>query len=161
MENRFGELISSKTQLFKKAAFLPGYPAWYRSLCDRDQDGLVGPIGITTAAQVVPKLLKLTWDGYPLYHCRELGWGYLVPGRPLEYCRTDIADPVLSAFPLKRALELFPPRHTSTTQPEVSSNETSQGLITVEDAMRQLHQMTALTADPLSIAALRKVYPIY
>lgn len=155
LEAQFSELISSKAQLYKKPAFLPGYPAWYRSLCDKDQDGLIGPAEMTTSAQVVPKLLKLTWDGYPLYHNRELGWGYLVPGRPLEYCRTD-ADPAVSAFPLKKALELFPPRESSTESVEMNG-KTLKGIISIEEAMRQLQRMTEMTADQESLVALRQV----
>lgn len=27
----------------------------------------------------VPKLMRMTWDGYPLHYDAKLGWGYLVP----------------------------------------------------------------------------------
>ena len=37
---------------------------------------------LTTSKRVVPKLLRLTWDGYPLHYDRRFGWGYVVPGRP-------------------------------------------------------------------------------
>ena len=36
-------------------------------------------LAVTTKRQVVPKLLKLTWDGFPLHYHRAHGWGYLVP----------------------------------------------------------------------------------
>nr|CAG4641448.1 EOG090X00SQ [Eurycercus lamellatus] len=151
LENQLKNLIDTKTLLFKKPSFLPGYPGWYRSLCDRQQDGLVGPVEISTSAQVVPKLLKLTWDGYPLHHCRELGWGYLVPGRPIEYCRKDV-DSSATAFPLKEALAMFPPRAVS------HDSGTTKGIITCEEAMRELHQMTESTADPFGLAALREAF---
>jgi DNA polymerase gamma 1 len=39
---------------------------------------------------VTPKLLRLTWDGYPVHHDDTHGWGYLVPGRT-----DNLEDPVL------------------------------------------------------------------
>lgn len=121
---------------------MPGYPNWYCLLCDRVQDGLVGPSEVSTSAQVVPKLLKLTWDGYPLFHSRALGWGYLVPGRPLDLSRQD--ENVIP-FPLKEAFSLSPPRIAE-------QNLSTQGIITAEEALMQLGQMTDLSADPLELA---------
>lgn len=31
--------------------------------------------------RVTPKLMALTWDGFPLHYSDSHGWGYLVPGR--------------------------------------------------------------------------------
>ena len=31
---------------------------------------------------MVPKLLRLTWDGFPLHYDRRFGWGFVAPGRP-------------------------------------------------------------------------------
>ena len=31
--------------------------------------------------RITPKLLHLTWDGFPLHYDATHGWGYLVPGR--------------------------------------------------------------------------------
>lgn len=31
--------------------------------------------------RVTPKLMGLTWDGFPLHYAEKHGWGYLVPGR--------------------------------------------------------------------------------
>lgn len=39
-----------------------------------------GPQLISTKMRVVPKLLRLTWLGYPLHYDEKHGWGYLVPG---------------------------------------------------------------------------------
>lgn len=30
----------------------------------------------------VPKLMRMTWDGYPLHYDEKHGWGYLVPNTP-------------------------------------------------------------------------------
>lgn len=149
LQNKFRPLMESRNLLYKKSPFLPGYPAWYRNLCSKDQDGLLGPSDITTSSQVVPKLLKLTWDGYPLFHSRDLGWGYLVPGRPLEYCSQEL-DAVHAAFPLKEALQLFPPKFV-----QVSAK--TQGIITVEEAINKLQRITSETEDPISMGTLWKV----
>ena len=129
LEEQFRQLMDSRDRLFKRAAFLPGYPAWYRSLCDRHQDGLDGPKEITTSNQSVPKLLKLTWDGYPLFHSRALGWGYLVPGRPLELGSRGICQED-NSFPLNVALDEFPPK-------EMQDIELTQGMITAQVALQQ------------------------
>lgn len=34
---------------------------------------------ISANSQVTPSLLRLQWDGRPLYHMKNSGWGYLVP----------------------------------------------------------------------------------
>lgn len=31
--------------------------------------------------RVTPKLMAMTWDGFPLHYSERHGWGYLVPGR--------------------------------------------------------------------------------
>ena len=59
---------------------------WYSELHPKwnDPDWKPGASLITTAKRVTPKLLKLTWDGYPLYYDSKHGWGYIVP------CKSDI-----------------------------------------------------------------------
>lgn len=103
---------------------------------------MIGPSEVSTSAQVVPKLLKLTWDGYPLFHSRELGWGYLVPGRPLDLSRQDEN---VAPFPLKEVFALCPPR-------TAKKSAIVQGIVTAEEALMQLGQMTDLSADPLELA---------
>lgn len=29
--------------------------------------------------KITPKLLSLTWEGYPLHYIKDKGWGFLVP----------------------------------------------------------------------------------
>lgn len=36
---------------------------------------------ISLQMRVTPKLMGLTWDGFPLHYAEKHGWGYLVPGR--------------------------------------------------------------------------------
>jgi len=152
LETQFQNLMATKSLLYKKGSFLPGYPGWYRALCDRNN--LEGPMEISTSAQVVPQLLKLTWEGYPLHHSRELGWGYLVPGRPLELCQSNWElPPELAQFPLQRALQLFPPRVSGSQD----YSKITKGIISSDEAMRLLDVMDSSTADPLGMAALWQV----
>ncbi|XP_068131310.1 DNA polymerase subunit gamma-1 [Hyperolius riggenbachi] len=67
----------------KRNQHLPGHPEWYRKLCPKfdDPDWVPGPSLISIQMRVTPKLMRLTWDGYPLHFSDKHGWGYLVPGR--------------------------------------------------------------------------------
>lgn len=60
---------------------LPGYPNWYRKLCARtgEKEGTPEPENMSTSLQIVPKILKLTWNGFPLHHEKKFGWGFLKP----------------------------------------------------------------------------------
>lgn len=83
---KFQYLYDLKDQLPARRPLLPGYPAWYRKLCqkppkddDRDCEWTPGPSEISTGMQIAPKLLSLCWEGFPLHYTREHGWGFLVP----------------------------------------------------------------------------------
>uniref|UniRef100_A0A8C8VDS2 DNA polymerase subunit gamma-1 n=1 Tax=Pelusios castaneus TaxID=367368 RepID=A0A8C8VDS2_9SAUR len=67
----------------KRIQHLPGHPEWYRKLCPRldDPDWVPGPSLISLQMRVTPKLMRLTWDGFPVHYSEKYGWGYLVPGR--------------------------------------------------------------------------------
>lgn len=62
---------------------LPGYPEWYIDLCSKyksqGETWHPGPHKLTTGIRIVPKLMRLTWDGYILHHTIQHGWGFLVP----------------------------------------------------------------------------------
>ncbi|KAM9311357.1 DNA polymerase subunit gamma-1 [Gastrophryne carolinensis] len=67
----------------KRTQHMPGHPGWYRKLCPKleDPDWVPGPSLISIQMRLTPKLMRLTWDGFPLYFSEKHGWGYLVPGR--------------------------------------------------------------------------------
>ncbi|KAM4749032.1 DNA polymerase subunit gamma-1 [Rhinophrynus dorsalis] len=69
--------------LLKRHQHLPGHPGWYRKLCPKleDPEWVPGPSLISLQMRLTPKLMRLTWDGFPLYYSDKHGWGYLVPGR--------------------------------------------------------------------------------
>ncbi|KAJ8942912.1 hypothetical protein NQ314_009887 [Rhamnusium bicolor] len=82
LEEKFQYLWETKENLSRIKTLLPGYPNWYRKLCTKPASSplwVPGPSQISTAMQITPKLLSLTWEGYPLHYIREKGWGFLVP----------------------------------------------------------------------------------
>ncbi|XP_071545514.1 DNA polymerase subunit gamma-1-like isoform X2 [Panulirus ornatus] len=97
-----------------KVKKLPGYPNWYRKLCARtgEKQGSPEPENMSTRLQIVPKLLRLTWDGFPLHYERQYGWGYLKPlysnvseiPHP-EIPSVDSNDKEMPVFPVKALYE--------------------------------------------------------
>ncbi|XP_041965966.1 DNA polymerase subunit gamma-1 [Alosa sapidissima] len=68
----------------KRRQHLPGHPSWYRKLCvklSESEDWSPGASLISLQMRVTPKLMGMTWDGFPLHYTDQHGWGYLVPGR--------------------------------------------------------------------------------
>lgn len=53
------------------------------------EDWSPGASLISLQMRVTPKLMGLTWDGFPLHYSDQRGWGYLVPGR-----RDNLDSPV-------------------------------------------------------------------
>ncbi|XP_033823740.1 DNA polymerase subunit gamma-1 isoform X2 [Periophthalmus magnuspinnatus] len=76
-------LKTTADRLPKRRQHLPGHPGWYRKLCEKMSlpDWSPGASLISLQMRVTPKLMGLTWDGFPLHHTEKHGWGYLVPGR--------------------------------------------------------------------------------
>lgn len=82
LEEKFKMLWKTKDNLPKVRPLLPGYPNWYRKLCTKPgatPDWVPGPHLLSTSMKITPKLLSLTWEGYPLHYLRDKGWGFLVP----------------------------------------------------------------------------------
>lgn len=57
----------------KRARKAKDKPQWYRGLLKKNQ------LHITPQTQVAPYLLRMKWEGYPLFHHKDRKWGYLVP----------------------------------------------------------------------------------
>lgn len=66
----------------RHSSLLSGH-RWYRKLCPRldDPAWTPGPSLLSLQMRITPKLMALTWDGFPLHFSERHGWGYLVPGR--------------------------------------------------------------------------------
>jgi len=54
---------------------MPGMPKWYKDLFPKGD----GPINLTVRTRVAPLLLRLSWDGYPLFWSDKYGWTFRVP----------------------------------------------------------------------------------
>uniref|UniRef100_A0A3Q3KTL4 DNA polymerase subunit gamma-1 n=1 Tax=Labrus bergylta TaxID=56723 RepID=A0A3Q3KTL4_9LABR len=77
-------LKETVNRLPKRRQHLPGHPGWYRKLCEKmseDDSWSPGASLISLQMRLTPKLMGLTWDGFPLHYTEKHGWGYLVPGR--------------------------------------------------------------------------------
>uniref|UniRef100_A0AAQ4QG03 DNA polymerase subunit gamma-1 n=1 Tax=Gasterosteus aculeatus aculeatus TaxID=481459 RepID=A0AAQ4QG03_GASAC len=78
------KLKETVSRLPKRRQHLPGHPGWYRKLCEKmseEDSWSPGANLISLQMRVTPKLMGLTWDGFPLHYTDKHGWGYLVPGR--------------------------------------------------------------------------------
>eukprot|EP00795_Rhopilema_esculentum_P006484 gene6484-11938_t len=69
--------------LYKRRQHMVGFPSWYRKLCPKmsDPEWEAGPSLVSPQTRYAPILLRLTWDGFPLFFSGKYGWGYLVPDR--------------------------------------------------------------------------------
>ncbi|XP_041969619.1 DNA polymerase subunit gamma-1, mitochondrial isoform X2 [Aricia agestis] len=106
LSKRFQHLYDLSKALPVKRPYLAGYPAWYRKLCtkpDGSADWSPGANNVTTSMQITPKLLRLTWEGYPLHHIKGEGWGFLVP-----FSRTQEEVEDEPKLPLNKLLETCP-----------------------------------------------------
>lgn len=54
---------------------MPGMPAWYKGLFTKAD----GPIGLSVRTRIAPLLLRLAWDGHPLFWSDKYGWTFRVP----------------------------------------------------------------------------------
>jgi DNA polymerase gamma 1 len=55
------------------------WPKWYWDLTAPKKDLPPGTVDITIRTRYSPILLKLSWQGWPLFHSREHGWTFRVP----------------------------------------------------------------------------------
>ena len=80
LEQKFWPLLKTK-DLHKSQSSCPGYPKWYADLCQKPYDPMVTPTvaNLGHGKEIVPRLLRLTWNGYPLHKDKTMKWGYIVP----------------------------------------------------------------------------------
>ena len=53
----------------------PGMPKWYKDLFPKNDS----PIAVSVRTRIAPLLLRLSWDGYPLFWSDKYGWTFRVP----------------------------------------------------------------------------------
>ncbi|CAL1698877.1 unnamed protein product [Somion occarium] len=54
------------------------WPKWYWDLAKPNKDTPPGTLDLTVRNRFAPLLLRLSWQGWPLYHSREHGWTFRV-----------------------------------------------------------------------------------
>lgn len=93
-EDVMNDVFATASRLPKRLTHKPGYPNWYRELCPRNNSANwnPGPSLITSQLRIAPKLLRLTWDGYPVHYDNEHGWGYLVPKHHVYPQKKEMLD---------------------------------------------------------------------
>ncbi|XP_022091269.1 DNA polymerase subunit gamma-1-like [Acanthaster planci] len=93
-QERLREVMETAKRIPKIKQHMVGYPMWYRELCPRkvDNDWAPGPCLISSQVRIAPKLLRLTWEGYPLHYDSRHGWGYLVPERKEEERKEELEN---------------------------------------------------------------------
>lgn len=77
----------------------PGMPKWYKDLFAKND----APISLSLRTRIAPLLLKLAWDGHPLFWSNQYGWVFrVVPDDVSTYtaklmseCLFDDYDPTL------------------------------------------------------------------
>lgn len=85
LEKEFLPILKTSKLLYKNQPRCPGYPKWYNDLCDKYSYSVTPePTDLGPAKSIVPKLLRLTWMGFPLYKDSSLKWGFLTPHKDIE-----------------------------------------------------------------------------
>ena len=77
----------------------PGMPQWYKDLFQKNDS----PINITVRTRIAPLLLRLAWDGNPLFWSDKYGWTFRVDrndagkyiGKQMIQCEFDESEPTL------------------------------------------------------------------
>ncbi|XP_062317141.1 DNA polymerase subunit gamma-1 [Osmerus eperlanus] len=145
-------LKDTVSRLPKRRQHLPGHPGWYRKLCARlseEESWSPGAALLSLQMRVTPKLMGLTWDGYPLHHAEQHGWGYLVPGR-----RDNLEPPEDATGPVcpHRAIESVYREHCDqrrTEQPDCQDSGPSDDLMLTDTAVWQtVEELSRLESPP-------------
>lgn len=103
------------------------WPKWYWELARPKKDLPRGTIDVTPRTRIAPLLLRLSWQGWPLFHSREHGWTYRVsPGvvyttrqAPLDFHHP--ADEALQALALREGFVFYKLPHKDGDEANVGS----------------------------------------
>ena len=78
LDKQFYSLLCESEYMYKTQPRCPGYPKWFSDLCSvYEPVKTPKPESLSYGLAVVPKLLRLTWMGFPLYRDQHHKWGYL------------------------------------------------------------------------------------
>nr|XP_054756304.1 DNA polymerase subunit gamma-1-like [Lytechinus pictus] len=127
-ETCVADVLKTAVRIPKVNQHMTGYPVWFRELCPKKShaDWSPGPSLISSQTRITPKLLRLTWDGYPLHYTSKHGWGYLVPGRP-ESKYQPRTDPGPS-FPLKSLQDMMSSQTDNVSSDDSADEITAKGI---------------------------------
>ncbi|XP_017555602.1 DNA polymerase subunit gamma-1 isoform X1 [Pygocentrus nattereri] len=137
----------------KRRQHMPGYPGWYRKLCARMSEKEKEPWSpgaslISLQMRVTPKLMGLTWDGFPLHYAEKHGWGYLVPGRKDNLDITEDTDGPMCPH---RAIETIYREYCEQKgkeQPQCLSSSPSDDLMLTDSSVWQtVEELSLLEAE--------------
>ncbi|XP_036963110.1 DNA polymerase subunit gamma-1 [Acanthopagrus latus] len=137
------KLKETVDRLPKRRQHLPGHPGWYRKLCEKmsaEDNWSPGASLISLQMRVTPKLMGLTWDGFPLHYTEKHGWGYLVPGR-----RDNLVSQEENTGPVcpHRAIESVYSEYceqNSKEQPEYSDSDSAELVWTDSEVWNKMEE---------------------
>ncbi|XP_078314723.1 DNA polymerase subunit gamma-1-like isoform X3 [Crassostrea virginica] len=134
------DILSSKDRIPKVGRHMVGYPAWYRELCPKttDPDWRSGPSQISTSRRITPKLLRMTYKGFPLHYDDKYGWGYLIPDKhkaASDRQKLVMAVGEVSKFPIKKLFTMCKETVTEELLVPMSDKEIEKMLNMAKDDM--------------------------
>lgn len=148
------KLKETVNRLPKRRQHLPGHPGWYRKLCEKmsaEDSWRPGAGLISLQMRVTPKLMGLTWDGFPLHYSEKHGWGYLVPGRKSNLVsQEDNTGPVCPHRAIERVYREYC-EQSSKEQPDHLDSSLSEDLMWSDSSMwakvEELSSLESLTEE--------------
>lgn len=134
------DILASKDRIPKVSRHMVGYPAWYRELCPRtsDPDWKPGPSLVSTSRRITPKLLRMTYKGYPLHYDDKYGWGYLIPDKhkaASDRQKLAMAEEGMSKFPIANLFKMCNESVSEGLLVPMSDKELESMLNTAKDDM--------------------------
>ncbi|XP_070686477.1 DNA polymerase subunit gamma-1 [Pempheris klunzingeri] len=148
------KLKETVDQLPKRRQHLPGHPGWYRKLCEKmsaEDSWSPGASLISLQMRVTPKLMGLTWDGFPLHYTEKHGWGYLVPGRRDNLVSEEESTGPVCPHSAIESVYREHREHNSKEQPEFLDSGPSDDLMwtdsTVWAKVEELSPLESLTEE--------------
>ncbi|XP_028264401.1 LOW QUALITY PROTEIN: DNA polymerase subunit gamma-1 [Parambassis ranga] len=142
------KLKETVNRLPKRRQHLPGHPGWYRKLCEKmseDDSWSPGASLISLQMRLTPKLMGLTWDGFPLHYTEKHGWGYLVPGRRDNLnTEEENTSPVCPHRAIEHVYREYC-EHKSKERPEHVDSDLSDGLKLMDsDLWAKVEELSSL-----------------
>ncbi|XP_062606201.1 DNA polymerase subunit gamma-1-like, partial [Saccostrea cucullata] len=134
------EILGTKDRIPKVGRHMIGYPAWYRELCPRKtaNDWKPGPSLITTSRRITPKLLRMTYKGYPLHYDSKYGWGFLIPDKhkaAADRQKLAMAEGHMSNFPIMNLFKMCKEPVSEELLVPMTDNEMEKMLNTAKNDM--------------------------